>query len=56
MCIRDVDAHFVIADRVTIGQGNRLYPNCVVGCCPQVLGFDPGTKIGTLVILSLIHI
>ncbi|NLZ03876.1 MAG: acyl-ACP--UDP-N-acetylglucosamine O-acyltransferase [Phycisphaerae bacterium] len=45
-----LDAHVVIADRVTIGQGNRLYPNCVIGCCPQVLGFDPGTKIGTLVI------
>lgn len=44
-----LDAHVVIADRVTIGQGNRFYPNCVIGCCPQVLGFDPSSPIGSLV-------
>ena len=45
-----LDTHVVIADRVTIGQGNCFYPNCVIGCCPQVLGFDASSPIGTLVI------
>jgi UDP-N-acetylglucosamine acyltransferase len=45
-----LEAKVVIADRVTIGEGNRFYPNSVIGCCPQVLGFDASSKIGTLVI------
>jgi UDP-N-acetylglucosamine acyltransferase len=40
----------LIADHVIIGEGNRFYPNCAIGCCPQVLGFDTATKIGKLVI------
>jgi UDP-N-acetylglucosamine acyltransferase len=45
-----LEAQVVIADRVKIGQGNRFYPHCVIGCCPQVMGFDPSSKIGGLVI------
>lgn len=45
-----LDAKVFIAGRVTIGQGNRFYPSGVIGCCPQVLGFDQNTKIGELVI------
>lgn len=45
-----LDAKVLIADRVSIGQGNRFYPNSVIGCCPQVLGFDTTSKIGTLAI------
>lgn len=45
-----LEAQVVIADGVTIGQGNRFYPHCVIGCCPQVLGFDPSSPIGGLVI------
>ena len=45
-----LEAQVVIADGVTIGQGNWLYPHCVIGCCPQVLGFDPSSPIGGLVI------
>ena len=45
-----LEAQVVIADRVQIGQGNRFYPHCVMGCCPQVMGFDPSSKIGALVI------
>jgi UDP-N-acetylglucosamine acyltransferase len=45
-----LESHVVIADRVRIGQGNRFYPHCVIGCCPQVMGFDPSSKIGGLTI------
>lgn len=45
-----LEAQVVVADRVRIGQGNRFYPHCVIGCCPQVMGFDPSSKIGTLMI------
>lgn len=45
-----LEAQVVIADRVKIGQGNRFYPHCVIGCCPQVMGFDPSSNFGGLVI------
>lgn len=45
-----LEAHVVIADQITIGQGNRFYPNCSIGCCPQVLGLDSGSSIGGLAI------
>lgn len=45
-----LDAHVVIADGVTIGRDNQLYPSCVIGCRPQVMGLDPGVKLGGLVI------
>ncbi len=40
----------LIADHVVIGEGNHFFPNCAIGCCPQVLGFDTTMKIGKLVI------
>jgi UDP-N-acetylglucosamine acyltransferase len=45
-----LETHVVVADRVVIGRDNRLYPNCVLGCCPQVLGLEPGPNLGGLVI------
>lgn len=45
-----LDANVVIADRVTIGQGNYFYPTSVIGCCPQVLGLSPTSRLGTLTI------
>lgn len=43
-------AHVVVANGVKMGQGNHLYPNCAIGCCPQVLGMTPETSLGGLVI------
>lgn len=45
-----LDARVVITGKVTIGRENRLYPNCVIGCCPQVLGMDQNSKMGAVVI------
>ncbi len=45
-----LDARVVIIGDVTIGRENRLYPNCVIGCCPQVLGMDQNSKMGSIVI------
>lgn len=45
-----LDARVVIIGAVTIGRENRLYPNCVIGCCPQVLGMDQSSKMGGIVI------
>jgi UDP-N-acetylglucosamine acyltransferase len=45
-----LDANVVIADRVAIGQENYFYPTSVIGCCPQVLGLSPKSKLGTLTI------
>lgn len=45
-----LDANVVIADRVKIGRENHFYPNCVIGCCPQVMGLTPDGEIGALVI------
>ncbi len=45
-----LDARVVITGKVTIGRDNRLYPNCVIGCCPQVLGMDQSSKMGSIVI------
>jgi UDP-N-acetylglucosamine acyltransferase len=45
-----LDARVVITGAVTIGRDNRLYPNCVIGCCPQVLGMDQYSKMGAVVI------
>jgi UDP-N-acetylglucosamine acyltransferase len=43
-------SHVAIADHVTIGQDNHLYPTCVIGCCPQVLGMTAETSLGRVVI------
>jgi UDP-N-acetylglucosamine acyltransferase len=45
-----LETHVVIAARVRIGRQNRLYPNCVIGACPQVLGLTPESPLGGLVI------
>jgi UDP-N-acetylglucosamine acyltransferase len=45
-----LDARVVVTGAVQIGQGNRLYPNAVIGCCPQVLGMDSDSKMGAVVI------
>jgi UDP-N-acetylglucosamine acyltransferase len=43
-------ANVVIENDVTIGAGNHLFPNAVIGCSPQLLGIDPSKKLGGLVI------
>ncbi len=45
-----LDARVVITGAVRIGRENRLYPNCVIGCCPQVLGMDQNSRMGGIVI------
>lgn len=45
-----LDARVVITGSVRIGRENRFYPNCVIGCCPQVLGMDQNSKMGSIVI------
>ena len=45
-----LDAKVVVTGRVTIGHDNRFFPNSVIGCCPQVLGFDRTTRVGQLLI------
>jgi UDP-N-acetylglucosamine acyltransferase len=45
-----LDARVVVTGSVKIGRDNRLYPNCVIGCCPQVLGMDQNSKMGGVVI------
>lgn len=45
-----LDANVVISGRVTIGRENRFFPSSVIGCCPQVLGFDRHTRIGELIL------
>ena len=43
-----LDAHVSIGKNVRLGKRNRLFPNCVIGQPPQVLGFDADTPIGGL--------
>ncbi len=45
-----LSANVVVDNDVTIGSGNHLFPNCVIGCSPQLLGMDPNKKLGGLVI------
>ncbi len=45
-----LDANVVIGGGVQIGCDNRLYANCVIGRPPQLLGFDPKSKAGGLII------
>ena len=45
-----LDARVVITGKVTIGRENHLYPNAMLGCCPQVLGMDTNSKMGAIVI------
>lgn len=45
-----LEANVVIDKNVLIGKRNHLFPNCVIGGQPQILGFGPDAKIGGLVI------
>lgn len=45
-----LEANVVITGNVTIGRNNQFFPNCVIGCRPQVLRLTSDTEIGGLVI------
>ncbi|MEK7995542.1 MAG: acyl-ACP--UDP-N-acetylglucosamine O-acyltransferase [Planctomycetota bacterium] len=44
------EANVVICKNVTIGRNNHLFPNCVIGCRPQVLRLGGDSEIGALTI------
>jgi len=43
-----LEANVVVSSDVKLGKNNRLYPCCVLGRSPQLLGFKTGTKVGRL--------
>lgn len=45
-----LDARVVVTGNTTIGRQNHFFPNSMIGCHPQILGMDPGVKMGALVI------
>jgi len=45
-----LDANVVIGKNVKLGKDNRLFPCCVIGRAPQLLGLDPTGPMGRLVI------
>jgi UDP-N-acetylglucosamine acyltransferase len=45
-----LEAHVIVYPGVQIGSGNRFFPNSVIGGPPQILGLQPDTKLGRLVI------
>jgi UDP-N-acetylglucosamine acyltransferase len=45
-----LDANVVIEGNVRIGRNNRFFPNCVIGCRPQILALGSDARIGGLVI------
>lgn len=45
-----LEANVTITGDVTIGRNNHFFPNCVIGCRPQVLRLTPDTEIGSLAI------
>jgi UDP-N-acetylglucosamine acyltransferase len=45
-----LEANVVISGKVTIGRNNQFFPNCVIGCRPQVLRLTAETEIGGLAI------
>jgi UDP-N-acetylglucosamine acyltransferase len=45
-----LEANVVIGKNIRIGKRNHLFPNCVVGGQPQILGLGPDAKIGGLII------
>ena len=45
-----LDANVTIGKDVVIGKSNWLYANCVIGRGPQLLGLEPETEYGKLVI------
>jgi UDP-N-acetylglucosamine acyltransferase len=47
-----LDSNVVIEKNVTIGSSNRFFPNCVIGCRPQVMRLASDAEYGRLVIGS----
>ena len=45
-----LESHVVIGKNVTVGENNRLFPGCVIGALPQLLGLDDSRPIGGLII------
>lgn len=45
-----LDANVVINEDIRIGQNNHFFPNCTMGCRPQLLGLSADDEIGGLVI------
>ncbi len=45
-----LSANVVIGKDVKIGKNNRLFPMCVIGGSPQILGLKPDAPVGGLVI------
>jgi len=43
-----IDANVVVGKNVVLGRNNRLFPCCVVGRSPQLLGLDPSGPMGRL--------
>lgn len=43
-------ANVFIGKDTVIGQGNTFFPNCTIGCRPQILGSDENTAVGKLII------
>lgn len=45
-----LDARVVVTGNTTIGRQNHLFPSCMIGCGPQILGMDAAAKMGGLTI------
>ncbi|MCX5636567.1 MAG: acyl-[acyl-carrier-protein]--UDP-N-acetylglucosamine O-acyltransferase, partial [Planctomycetota bacterium] len=45
-----LDANVVIEGNVRIGKNNCFFPNCTLGCRPQILALGSDARIGGLVI------
>ena len=44
----ELGANVVIGKDVKIGRNNQIFPNCVIGTMPQILGFSSGDEFGRL--------
>jgi UDP-N-acetylglucosamine acyltransferase len=45
-----LDANVVLCKNVKIGSGNHFFPNCAIGCNPQMLGMGRDEPVGDLTI------
>ena len=43
-----LEGHVIVGKNVKLGRRNRLFPNCVLGKPPQILGADENTPTGGL--------
>lgn len=43
-----LDVNVIIEKDVSIGSNNHFFPNCVIGCKPQVLRLGPDSEYGSL--------